>query len=297
MRELRDVAQHDGAEHEARRREHREHRHEHVPVERGQKHAGHDDRQRGAERGHGAHDAHVGAQLLARGHLERDVHADGDEQPRAERLHDASRQQDGEARRQRADDAADHQQRHSGHEQRTGGHAAVGERRHRHHDGCAQHVGRGKPLHGGHVHAQVCHDRRERHVEERLVERGEERGERRHRHDGRGFAKCCSQSRYLLFLPTHRGAGTRCKKRHMQRAGSVIRSCTVIRFTCRKAPHVSFAIPLQLFEALVLYRSVSRKIKREFPSGRMCEGRLGEAWPRYSTRWPKSAMDSTNSGS
>ncbi len=130
-----------------------------------------------------------------------------------------------------------------------GGHAAVGERRHGHHDGRAQHVGRGQPLHGGHVHAQVGHDGRERHVEERLVERGEERGECRHRHDGRGFAKCCGQSEYLL-LPPAPGAGVPVQKKTHAARRLRHRSCTVIRFTCRKAPHVSFAIPIRLFEAL-----------------------------------------------
>ena len=144
--------------------------------------------ERRAERGHGAHHAHVRARLALRRHGQRQVHADGHDHARAERLHHAPREQRGEASRHEPDQGSGKQQRKRDHRQALRGNAAVEEPGHGHHDGGGQHVGGRDPLHGAGAHRQVVHDGREGHVEERLVERGKERGERDGEQDGPGVA-------------------------------------------------------------------------------------------------------------
>ena len=98
-----------------------------MPIGHGQNEAGEDDTRRGPQRRHGAHDAHVGSELLAWGNLEGDVHADGDEHARAQCLDDAPDEQHGKVLRERSDDRADDQKRRRGAEERAGGKRAVGE--------------------------------------------------------------------------------------------------------------------------------------------------------------------------
>ena len=173
MGKLLEIAHEQGIHRNRNHNEHREHDEERMPIGDGKHQPARNGPERRAHERHRAHHAHIRSQLALRGDEQRQVHADRYDHARAKRLDAARHDEHGEARRRGAEKRARQKQRERDKAQPARRHATIQEARHENGNGRHQHIRRRDPLHVARCHAEIVHDGSERHVEERLVERGE----------------------------------------------------------------------------------------------------------------------------